>query len=93
MNEILDWFLFNPARIMVAASIIFTIFIGRAEMGGRRSGGSGWLTLFRLGTGAAFTVLTAIVAGLFGGIGAFFGYFCIQAVVAIIIPIVWMEKM
>lgn len=92
MSEILDWFLYNPARVMVAASILFTISIGRAEMGGRRSGGSGWLTLFRLGTGAAFTVLTAIVAGLFGGIG-FFGYFFIQVVVAVIIPIVWMEKM
>lgn len=35
MQDILAWLLINPARIMVALSIAFTIFIGRAEAGGK----------------------------------------------------------
>ncbi|WP_029074048.1 hypothetical protein [Kaistia adipata] len=92
MHDILDWLLINPARIMVALSIAFTIFIGLSEAGGKTTGGSGWLTLFRVGTGALFTLPTAVVAGIFGGIGAFFGYLLLQILVCIIIPMVWVDK-
>jgi len=93
MNEVWAWFLENPARLMVGISIAFTYYIGRAEWYGRKSGGSGWLTLFRLCTGAMAVLVTAIVALVFGGIGAFFGYLFLQIIVAIIIPIIWVEKM
>lgn len=92
MQDILAWLLINPARIMVALSIAFTIFIGRAEAGGKTTGGSGWLTLFRVGIGALFTLVTAVVAGIFGGIGAFFGYLLLQILVCIVIPMVWVDK-
>ncbi|ODT14542.1 MAG: hypothetical protein ABS35_34395 [Kaistia sp. SCN 65-12] len=92
MQDILDWLLINPARVMVLISIGFTIVIGRAEVGGRRSGGSGWLTLFRISVGAIFALITAIVAGFFGGIGPFFGYLILQILVCIVIPMIWVDN-
>lgn len=93
MHEIWDWLMLNPARLLVVISLFVTWRIGVAEYGGRRSGGSGWLTLARVASGAIFTVVTAIVAGFYGGMGAFFGYLLLQLVVCVVIPIVWVEKM
>jgi len=42
--------------------------------------------------GAIFTLTTAIVAGVFGGVGAFFGYLVLQGFICVVIPIVWVEK-
>ncbi|MVW79108.1 hypothetical protein [Bordetella sp. 02P26C-1] len=91
--EVGSWLLENPARLLVLISMIVTWCVGVAEYNGRRSGGSGWLTLARLVTGAVFTLFTAIVAGFYGGVGAFFGYLAIQVMVSIVTPIVWLEKM
>jgi hypothetical protein len=91
MQDILDWLLINPARLMVAISIGFTLFIGLSEAGGRSSGGSGWLTLFRLATGVFFAFATAIVAAFFGGIGAFFGYLLLQILICLVIPVLWVD--
>lgn len=83
----------NPATLMVLVSVAFTLFIGFSEMGGRNSGGEGWMTLFRLATGAVFTLLTTIVAGIFGGWLAALGYLVVQVLVCLVIPAVWVEKM
>lgn len=93
MQDLWEWLLHNPARLMVLISLSVTWCIGVAEHGGRRSGGSGWLTLARVAVGGLFTLVTAIVAGIFGGVGAFFGYLLLQLVVCILIPLVWVEKM
>lgn len=93
MHQLWDWLMHNPARLMVLISLSVTWCIGAAEYEGRRSGGSGWLTLTRMAVGALFTVVTAIVAGIFGGVGAFFGYLLLQLVVCVLIPFIWVEKM
>ena len=83
----------NPATVMVAISIAVTLLIGFGEMGGRNSGGSGWITLARLGVGAIFTLLTALVGGIFGGVLAGLCYLGVQILVCLVIPVVWLEKM
>jgi hypothetical protein len=89
----LSWLLENPARLMVCISLGMTFFIAFAEFGGRRSGGSGWLTLARIGFGGIFTLATAIVAGIYGGVGAFFGYLVLQLFVCILLPTWLVESM
>lgn len=93
LKDIWDWLLVNPARILVLISMYVTWWVGRAEWFGRRLGGSGWVTLARLGVGAISSLVTAVIAGLFGGIGAFFGYLLIQIVVTLVIPFLWAEHM
>jgi uncharacterized phage infection (PIP) family protein YhgE len=88
-----DWLLANPARLMVCTSIAFTVFVGLAEKGGKRSGGSGWLTLLRWATGAVFTIITAIVAAMFDGVRGFFIYGTVQVLVCLVIPALWLEDM
>ena len=83
----------NPATVMVAISIAFTLYIGFGEMGGRNSGGSGWLTLFRISIGAVFSLVTAIVGAIFGGLLAGLCYLLVQILVCVVIPMVWLEKM
>ena len=83
----------NPARLLVLASAAVTWFVCAAEYGGRRSGGSGWLTMARISSGAVFTLVTACVAGYFGGIGAFFGYLLLQLLVSVILPIIVVDNM
>ena len=83
----------NPATIMVAISIAFTLIIGFGEMGGRTSGGYGWLTLFRIAVGAVFALATALVGGIFGGLLAGLCYLVVQVMICIVIPLVWVEKM
>ncbi|MBC2769095.1 hypothetical protein [Pusillimonas minor] len=92
MQEVWDWLLVNPARFLVLISLVVTWLVCAAEHQGRKSGGSGWLTLARISVGAIFTLVTAVVAGFFGGVGAFFGYLVLQAFVCVLIPIVWVEK-
>lgn len=93
MHEFWDWLMINPARLLVMISALVTWFVCAAEYGGRRSGGSGWLTLARVSVGAVFTLITAIVAAFYGGIAAFFGYLLLQLVVAVILPMVVVDKM
>lgn len=93
MQEIWAWLLVNPARIMVLVSILFTLAVLRAEHGGRKSGGSGWLTLFRIGVGIIFSIVTAIVAAFFGGIGAFFGYLALQILVCVVAPVILVDRL
>ncbi len=93
MQEVWDWLWVNPARFLVVISLVVTWVTCAGEFHGRRSGGSGWLTLARISIGAIFTLLTAIVAAIYGGVGAFFGYLALQLVVCVIIPVVWVEKM
>jgi hypothetical protein len=92
MQEVWDWLLVNPARVLVLISLVVTWIICAAEYQGRSLGGSGWVTLARISVGAISTLITAIVAGFFGGVGAFFGYLVLQAFVCVVIPIVWVEK-
>lgn len=91
MNEIWPWLMENPARLMVLISIAVTWCIAVAEWNGRKTGGSGWLTLARIGCGAIFSVLTAIVAGLFGGVGAFFGYLLLQGIICVALPVILID--
>lgn len=93
VQELWGWLMINPARLIVLASAVVTWGVCVAEYGGRRSGGSGWLTMARIGSGAIFTLITACVAGFFGGIGAFFGYLLLQLVISVILPILIVEKM
>lgn len=90
--ELLEWLLINPARLMVLVSIGFTLFIGLSELGGTNTGGSGWLTLLRLATGACFSLITALVAGWYGGIGAALGYFLLQVLICLVIPVLIVDK-
>ena len=83
----------NPARLMVMISLGFSLFIIMAEYGGRRSGGSGWLLLFRVGVGSLFMLATAIVAAFYGDISAFFSYLFLQLFVCILIPAYAVEVM
>jgi hypothetical protein len=92
MEEVVAWLLVNPARVMVGVSLAFTLIILRAEHGGRRSGGSGWLTLARVGIGSIFSIVTAIVAAFFGGIAAFFGYLLLQIIVCVVMPLVLLDR-
>ena len=92
MQEVWDWLLVNPARFLVLISLVVTWLVCSGEYHGRKSGGSGWLTLARISVGAIFTLVTAVVAGFFGGVGAFFGYLVLQVFVCVLIPIVWVEK-
>jgi len=92
MQEIGEWLLVNPARIMVLVSLVFSAFILWGEHGGRRSGGSGWLTLARVGIGSIFSVVTAIVAAFFGGVAAFFGYLLVQILVCVVLPLVLVDR-
>jgi len=85
MQEIGEWLLVNPARIMVLVSLAFSALILWGEHGGRRSGGSGWLTLARVGIGSIFSVVTAIVA-------AFFGYLLVQILVCVVLPLVLIDR-
>ncbi|KRW61902.1 hypothetical protein AO726_00230 [Pseudomonas sp. TTU2014-080ASC] len=89
--SLFEWFMINPARFMVAISVCFSFIIIKAEYEGRRSGGSGWLVLFRMVVGSIFMLLTAVVAAFFGGIGAFFGYLFLQLMVCIVIPALVVE--
>lgn len=93
MGDIWDWLLVNPARFLVLISLGVTWFICVGEYQGRNSGGSGWITLARISIGAISTLVTAIVAGYFGGVGAFFGYLVLQLFICVVIPIIWVEKM
>lgn len=72
---------------MVLISLLLTWRVAREEYHGRKSGGSGWLTLGRMFIGAIFSLITAVVAGFFGGVGAFFGYLAIQVVVTTVLPV------
>ncbi|WXL24060.1 hypothetical protein WG219_11920 [Ectopseudomonas mendocina] len=90
---IFEWFMINPARLMVAISLAFSLFIIKAEYDGRKTGGSGWLTLARQAIGIVFTFLTAIVAAFYGGIGAFFGYLALQFLVCVVLPAFALEVM
>lgn len=83
----------NPATVMVAVSVVVTLMIGFGEMGGRNTGGSGWITLARVGFGAIFTLITALVGGIFGGFLAALCYLVVQILVCVVIPLVWVEKM
>lgn len=87
MESALDWFLVNPARVMVAVSLLLTLVVLVAEHHGRHTGGSGWLTLTRMGIGAIWCLVTAIVAAFYGGIGALFGYLLLQLLVCIAMPL------
>lgn len=93
MDSVFSWFLVNPARAMVTISIFLTLSVGWAEYGGRSSGGSGWLTLARMSIGLVWTVATAVVAAIFGGVGAFFGYLALQALICIVTPMLLVEAM
>jgi hypothetical protein len=93
MGDLWDWLMVNPARLMVVISLIVTWCTASIEYSGRNLGGSGWVTLARIGFGGIFALVTAIVAAFFGGVGAFFGYLLIQIIVCIVIPLVWVEKM
>jgi hypothetical protein len=66
-------------RVLVALGL--TLFTGLSELGGANSGSSGWLTVLRLATGACFSLVTAIVAGLDGGIDAALGYCLLQVLI------------
>lgn len=92
-TNIWNWLLGNPANFMVLLSLLVTLGIARAEWNGRRSGGSGWLTLARLASGLVFTLLTAIVAAFFGGVGAFFAYLFLQILTCIALPIWFVDYM
>lgn len=91
MQEGLAWLLENPARIIVLISIVVTWIVASAERHGRNTGGSGWLTLARISVGGISSIVTAVVAGIFGGVGAFFGYLVIQLIVCVIFPIYWVD--
>lgn len=92
MQEVWDWLLVNPARLLVLISVAITWFTCLEEYRGRNLGGSGWLSLARISIGTISTLITAIVAGIFGGVGAFFGYLVLQGLVCVVIPVVWVEK-
>ena len=91
-QELWHWGLANPARLMVLLSIAFTLVVGLGESGGRNSGGSGWLTLARFASGAVFTLLTVIVASVYGGVRGFFVYGTLQVLVCFVIPALWLEE-
>lgn len=93
MQALYEWLWINPARLLVLISAVLTCLVFWAEYNGRRSGGSGWLTLARLASGVVFTIVTAIVAAVYGGVGAFFGYLLLQVLVAIVLPMVLVDRM
>ncbi|ROT43918.1 hypothetical protein [Pusillimonas sp. NJUB218] len=91
MQGVWDWLAVNPARYLVLISLVVTWLVCLAEYQGRHTGGSGWLTLARISVGSIFTLITAVVAGFFGGVGAFFGYLVLQIFVCVVIPLVWVD--
>ncbi len=93
LREIWDWFLVNPARLLVLASLLITLKLAWEEWLGRNTGGSGWLTLARIVVGGGGSLLTAIVAGFYSGPGAFFGYLVLQLFVAVVLPVILVERM